>query len=179
MYYTFTPLLQSSSTQLCREHFSQNNALRRLEKSVFPASLSPLPEIVLCGIEQSQTLELRTLLPSSHQLVFKLYKQTGMDPIERLRLLAPGTGVREGGEKTQPFNRFPSHRVTLVIGYCDYLPVTRISACDTILPIQNLAKKDILLLQGYRLLTKYHLMTIFGPGPEVVTTSKNQCSKIF
>ena len=35
-----------------------------------------------------------------------------MDPIERLRLLAPGTGVREGGEKTQPFNRFPSHRVT-------------------------------------------------------------------
>ena len=29
--------------------------------------------------------------------------------------------------------------VTLVIGYCDYHPVTRISACDTILPIQNLA----------------------------------------
>ena len=34
-----------------------------------------------------------------------------MDPIERLRFLAPGTGAREGGEKTQPFNRFPSHRV--------------------------------------------------------------------
>ena len=31
-------------------------------------------------------------------------KQTGMDPIERLRFLAPapGTGAREGGEKTQP-----------------------------------------------------------------------------
>ena len=35
---------------------------------------------------------------------------------------------------------------TLVIGYCDYHPVARISACDTILPIQNLAKNDILLL---------------------------------
>ena len=40
-------------------------------------------------------------------------KQTGMDPIERLRFLAPGTGAREGGEKMQPFNRFPSHRVTV------------------------------------------------------------------
>ena len=39
-------------------------------------------------------------------------KQTGMDVIERLRFLAPSTGEREGGEKTQPFNRFPSHRVT-------------------------------------------------------------------
>ena len=38
-------------------------------------------------------------------------KQTGMDPIERLCFLAPGTSAREGGEKTQPFNRFPSHRV--------------------------------------------------------------------
>ena len=37
-----------------------------------------------------------------------------MDPIERLRFLAPGTGAREGGEKTQPFNRFPSHRVTVL-----------------------------------------------------------------
>ena len=28
----------------------------------------------------------------------------GRDPIERLRFLAPGTGTREGGDKTQPFN---------------------------------------------------------------------------
>ena len=34
-----------------------------------------------------------------------------MDPIERVRFLAPGTGAREGGEKTQPFKCFPSHRV--------------------------------------------------------------------
>ena len=39
----------------------------------------------------------------------------GMDPIERLRFLAPGTGAREGGEKTQPFNRFPSHCVTVLV----------------------------------------------------------------
>ena len=41
----------------------------------------------------------------------KQHKQTGMDVIERLRFLAPGTGEREGGKKTQPFNCFPSHRV--------------------------------------------------------------------
>ena len=35
-----------------------------------------------------------------------------MDPIERLRFLAPGTSAREGGKKTQHLNRFPSHRVT-------------------------------------------------------------------
>ena len=34
---------------------------------------------------------------------------------------------------------------TLVIGYCDYHPVTRISAFDTILPIANRAKNAILL----------------------------------
>ena len=43
-----------------------------------------------------------------------------MEAIERLRFLAPGTGEREGGEKTQPFNRFPSHRV---IPYVDYVYV--------------------------------------------------------
>ena len=35
---------------------------------------------------------------------------------------------------------------TLEIGYCDYHPVTHISACDTILPVSNLAKNAILLL---------------------------------
>ena len=35
-----------------------------------------------------------------------------MEAIERLRFLAPGTGEREGGEKTQIFNRFPPHRVS-------------------------------------------------------------------
>ena len=44
-------------------------------------------------------------------------KQTGMEAIERLRLLAsfgpPSTGKRKGGEKTQPFNRFHSHHGTL------------------------------------------------------------------
>ena len=40
-----------------------------------------------------------------------LSKQPGMEAIERLHFLAPSTGEREGGEKTQPFNRFPSHRV--------------------------------------------------------------------
>ena len=44
-------------------------------------------------------------------LISTVSKQTGMDPIERLRFLAPGTGARDGGEKMQPFNRFPSHRV--------------------------------------------------------------------
>ena len=34
---------------------------------------------------------------------------------------------------------------TLVIGYCDFHPVTRISAFDTILPIPNRAKNAILL----------------------------------
>ena len=42
-----------------------------------------------------------------------MYKQTGMEAIERLRFLAsfcpPSTGKRKGGEKTQPFNRFHSH----------------------------------------------------------------------
>ena len=37
-------------------------------------------------------------------LISTVSKQTGMDPIERLHFLAPGTGAREGGEKTQPFN---------------------------------------------------------------------------
>ena len=36
-----------------------------------------------------------------------------MEAIERLRFLVPGTVEREGGEKTQPFNRFPSHPVNL------------------------------------------------------------------
>ena len=32
--------------------------------------------------------------------------EVGRDPIERLRFLAPGTGAREGGEKTQLFECF-------------------------------------------------------------------------
>ena len=46
-----------------------------------------------------------------------LYKQTGMEAIERLRFLAsfglPSNGKRKGGKKTQPFNRFHSHPGTL------------------------------------------------------------------
>ena len=42
--------------------------------------------------------------------------ETGLEAIERLRFLAsfplPGTGKREGGEKTQPFNCFASHPFT-------------------------------------------------------------------
>ena len=34
-----------------------------------------------------------------------------MDPIEKLRFFTPGTSAREGGEKMQPFNRYPSHRL--------------------------------------------------------------------
>ena len=45
-----------------------------------------------------------------------LRTETGLEAIERLHFLAsfplPGTGKREGGEKTQPFNRFASHPVT-------------------------------------------------------------------
>ena len=41
-------------------------------------------------------------------------KQTGMDPIERLRFLASLPRAGAGHEKTQPFNWIPSHRVTLV-----------------------------------------------------------------
>ena len=48
-----------------------------------------------------------------------VYTKTGFEAIERLRFLAsfplPGTSKREGDEKTQPFNRFASHPVTLVI----------------------------------------------------------------
>ena len=39
----------------------------------------------------------------------------GMEVIERLHFLAPGTGEREGGEKMQPFNRFPSHPVMIFL----------------------------------------------------------------
>ena len=38
-------------------------------------------------------------------------KQTGMEAMKRLRFLAPGTGEREGGEKTQPCNPSPSQPV--------------------------------------------------------------------
>ena len=42
--------------------------------------------------------------------------EMGLEAIERLCFLAsfplPGTGKREGGKKTQPFNRFASHPVT-------------------------------------------------------------------
>ena len=41
--------------------------------------------------------------------------ETGLEAIERLLFLAsfplPSTGKKEGGEKTQPFNRIPSHPV--------------------------------------------------------------------
>ena len=47
----------------------------------------------------------------STNIIEDSYKQPGMEAIERLRFLAPGTGEREGGKKTQPFNCFPSHRV--------------------------------------------------------------------
>ena len=36
----------------------------------------------------------------------------GRDPIERLHFLAPGSGTREGGEKTQPFNWIHSRLFT-------------------------------------------------------------------
>ena len=43
------------------------------------------------------------------------YTEAGLEAMERLRFLAsfplPGTGKREGGEKKQPFNRFPAHLV--------------------------------------------------------------------
>ena len=52
-----------------------------------------------------------TLVPRVHSDC----TETGLDAIERLRFLAsfplPGTGKREGGEKTQPFSHFPSHLV--------------------------------------------------------------------
>ena len=61
---------------------------------------------------------------------------------------------------TLPLRR---HRPSTVgIGYWDYHPVTRISACDTT------AKNDIFFLKDYRRVTKYHLVTIFWPGPEVI-----------
>ena len=49
---------------------------------------------------------------------------------------------------------------TVGIGYCDYHHVTHVSACDTVLPIANWAKNDILLLWD-RLLIKYHLLWLF------------------
>ena len=59
--------------------------------------------------------------------------------------------------------------------YSDNMLGVALMISDTILPMPNLAKTAILLLKGYRLVTKYHLMTIFLPGPEVVTISDNQC----
>ena len=41
----------------------------------------------------------------------------GRDPIERLHFLAPGSGAREGGEKTQPFNWIHSRLFTIVTGW--------------------------------------------------------------
>ena len=50
--------------------------------------------------------------------LLNFYTETGLEAIERLRFLAsfplPGTGQREGGEKTQPFNRFASHPVNVI-----------------------------------------------------------------
>ena len=42
-------------------------------------------------------------------------KQTGIDPIERLRFLASLPRAGAGREKTQPFNLIPSHHVTLLL----------------------------------------------------------------
>ena len=65
---------------------------------------------------------------------------------------------------------------TVGIGYCDYHPVTHVSACDTVLPIANWAKNDILLLWD-RLLIKYHLLWLFfWHGPKVVTIPDTICS---
>ena len=62
--------------------------------------------------------------------------------------------------------------------YSDNMLGVALMISDTILPMPNLAKTVILLLRGYRLVTKYHLMTIFLPGPEVVTISDNQCMRM-
>ena len=49
----------------------------------------------------------------------RIITETGLEEIERLRFLAsfplPGTGKREGGEKKQPFNRFPPHLVIFLV----------------------------------------------------------------
>ena len=42
----------------------------------------------------------------------------GRDPIERLHFLAPGTGAREGGEKTQPFNGIHSRLFMYIVYIC-------------------------------------------------------------
>ena len=47
--------------------------------------------------------------------VVETCKQPGKEAIERLHFLAPCTGEREGGEKMQPFNRFPSHPVMIFL----------------------------------------------------------------
>ena len=48
-------------------------------------------------------------------VIFYPYTETGLEAIERLHFLASfppsGTGKREEGEKTQPFNCFASHPV--------------------------------------------------------------------
>ena len=67
---------------------------------------------------------------------------------------------------------------TVGIRYCDYHPVTHIWASDTILPIPNLAKNAILLLKGYRLVKKYHLVTICLSCPEVFTISDTYCISV-
>ena len=54
-------------------------------------------------------------IPCSQVKPMILRTETGFEAIERFRFLAsfplPDTGKREGGEKTQPFNRFASHPV--------------------------------------------------------------------
>ena len=86
-------------------------------------------------------------------------KQTGMDPIEKLHFLAPGTGAREGGGKTQPFNRFSSHRVkgkTVAEGSVGPLSICFFAhlvspLCQSLTPFPSFS------LRGLR---------IYGPGGE-------------
>ena len=78
-----------------------------------------------------------------------------------------------------PFSRLAAEG----IGYWDY----HHSPCDTyrtvtlfILPILNLAKNAILSLQGYCLLTKYRLVTVFWTGPKgIVTIFNTYCTVLF
>ena len=88
--------------------------------------------IILCRVGWEAFLRLEEWFITFHQQKLLQRRavqpttETGLEAIERLRFLASfpltGTGKREGGEKTQPFNCFPSHLVMLHDIILIYLP---------------------------------------------------------
>ena len=109
--------LQTSNTQI-GDNWKCSNACYRA-RGEYLRKWIPLHSALFlyCVCDRRQAEYHRNAL-SNHrgETHFHDCTEMGLEAIERLRFLASfpllGTGKREGGKKTQPFNRFASHTVT-------------------------------------------------------------------